>query len=370
MYKTIEVKSKRELRKFIEFPDRLYKDCPEYVPALHSNERKNLTKLSTLSYCERKMWLLEDDGCIVGRICAMINPRYNERYGTKRARFGWFDVVEDPKVAEALLGTAEAWARGRGMTEIHGPLFYNTLGKQGLLVEGFDNIPPFNCLYNYPYYKDFVEALGYVKECDWVQYELDSSQPLPSKTERLSDLVMERYGLKFGSIDEVKKDPVKVRNFFEVYNRSFAATVQNFIPFTPSEIDEEAAATMPYLSDRTSTIILDRDDNLAAFGIAFPSISRALQKARGRLFPFGWIHLLRALKDYSVMDLMINGATPEWQGKGVSAVYYRDMARKTKEVGNKTVVTNPQIETNNAVKLWDSYDKKLFMRRRCYLKQL
>ena len=256
------------------------------------------------------------------------------------------------------------------MTEIHGPLFYNTLGKQGLLVEGFDNIPPFNCLYNFPYYRDFIEAHGYVKELDWVQYEMNSSQPLPPKTLRLADIVTQRYELQFGSIDEIKKDPARVRQFFDVYNRSFAQTVQNFIPFTTEEIDEEAAATMPYLSDRTSTIVLDKDGELAAFGITFPSISRALQKARGHMFPFGWIHLLRALKDRSVLDLMVNGATPEWQGKGLSAVYFRDIYKKAAEIGNRTVVTNPQIESNTAVNIWESYERKLYMRRRCYIRSL
>lgn len=370
MYKIVEVVSRRDIRRFIAFPDRLYRHCPQYVPALHSNEMKNLTRLSTLSYCERKMWLLEDDGKVIGRICGMINPRYNERYGTRRARFGWFDVIDDRKAADLLLDTAETWAREKGMTEIHGPLFYNTLGKQGLLVEGFDNIPPFNCLYNFPYYRDFVEAHGYVKELDWVQYEMNSSQPLPPKTLRLADIVTQRYELKFGSIDEMKKDPARVRQFFDVYNRSFAQTVRNFIPFTPEEIEEEAAATMPYLSDRTSTIVLDKDGGLAAFGITFPSISRALQKARGHIFPFGWIHLLRALKDRSVLDLMVNGATPEWQGKGLSAVYFRDIYKKAAEIGNRTVVTNPQIESNTAVNIWDSYERKLYMRRRCYVRSL
>lgn len=370
MYKVKEVSSRRDVKEFIRFPDRLYRNCPQYVPALHSVERKNLTRLSTLSYCERKMWLLEQDGNTVGRICGMINPRYNERYGTRRARFGWFDVINDRQAADMLLNTAESWAGEHGMTDIHGPLFYNTLGKQGMLVEGFQNIPPFNCLYNYPYYQDLVEAHGYRKECDWIQYELDTPRVLPEKTERLADLVAARYGLKLGSIDMLKKDPELVRHFFDLYNRSFSEKVHNFIPFTPQEMDEEAASTMPFLSDRTSSVVLDKDGGIAGFGIAFPSISKALQKAHGHLFPFGWVHLLHALKDCSTMDLMLNGAAPEWQGKGVSAIYYRDIARKAAEIGNTTVITNPQIETNSAINLWNSYEKRPFMRRRCYIREL
>ncbi|MCR5004065.1 MAG: hypothetical protein K5984_06820, partial [Bacteroidales bacterium] len=175
-YKVVEVTTRGDLDKFIQFPDDLYKDCPQYVPALHIDQRNSLTKVSSLKYCKRKMWLVFDGKKVVGRICGMINPRYNERYNTKRARFGWFDMIEDFEVAKLLIETAEAWAKSEGMNEIHGPLYYNTLGKQGMLIEGFENIPPFNCIYNFPYYKDFVERLGFEKECDWIQYKMDSRE--------------------------------------------------------------------------------------------------------------------------------------------------------------------------------------------------
>ena len=159
-YTIREISSKRDIRKFIKFPDRLYRDCPQYVPALHGDQMKSLTSCATLAYCKRKLWMVYDEkGEIVGRISGMINPRYNEFYSKKRARFGWFDTIDDIEVAKLLLSTAEAWAREEGMTEIHGPLYYNTMGKQGMLVEGFENIPVFNCLYNFSYYKDFVEQL-------------------------------------------------------------------------------------------------------------------------------------------------------------------------------------------------------------------
>lgn len=369
-YSIREVATRRELRMFINFPDRLYRDCPQYVPALHADQRKSLTRVSTLSYCSRKMWLVMDGREVVGRICAMINPRYNELYSRKCVRFGWFDTINDLEVARLLISTAEKWAKEQGMTRIHGPLYYNTLGKQGMLVEGFENVPPFNCLYNYPYYNELVTALGFEKECDWVQYRLSVDKGLPEKTKRLAALVKERYNLHEGSLDALKKDPAKVRQFFKVYNESFASAVYNFIPFTDEEMEEEAAASMPFVSDRTSSILLDGNDELVAFGIAFPSISRALQKARGHLFPFGWIHLLRALGDCETMDLMLNGAAPAWQNKGVSALYYVSMAAKAAAAGNRWAITNPQIETNSAVNIWNSYDKEPFMRRRCYIKNI
>ncbi|MBO8480161.1 MAG: hypothetical protein IAB76_03500 [Bacteroidetes bacterium] len=370
-YRIVEVLDRRGLRKFIKFPDELYRNCPQYVPALHSDQKKSLTSVSSLSYCSHKLWLaLDASGKVVGRICGMINPRYNERFSKKRARFGWFDCIEDFEVARLLIGTAEKWAKAQGMTEIHGPLYYNTLGKQGMLVEGYENIPPFNCIYNYPYYNDFVTRLGFEKECDWVQYKMVADHGVPEKTRRVAKIVRERYNLHFGSIDKLKKDPEQVRKFFKMYNDSFAEAVYNFIPFTKEEIDEEAKSVMPFISDKASCLLMDENDELVAFGISFPSISKALQKAKGHLFPFGWIHLLRALNNYETTDLMLNGAVPQWQHKGVSAIYYLEMGEKSKKIGGKWAITNPQIESNSAVNIWSSYDHELYMRRRCYIKTI
>lgn len=369
-YRVQEVSTKRDLRRFVRFPDRLYRDCPQYVPALHGDQIRSLTSVSTLSYCTRKLWLAWDGARVVGRICAMINPRYNARYGTRRARFGWFDTIDDFAVAQALLETAETWAREQGMDEIHGPLYYNTFGKQGMLVEGFDHIPPFNCLYNFPYYNDFVGRLGYEKECDWVQYGVHVQSPLPEKTHRVAALVKERYNLRFEGLSRLKKDPDWVRSFFRIYNESFASTVQNFIPLTEEEMEEEARTMLPFVSDRSGALLVDENGEIAAFGIATPSISRALQKARGRIFPFGWFHLWRAMHDYKTVDLMVNGAAPQWRHKGISAVLYAGLAERIRREGTETAITNPQIETNSAVNIWNAYEREPYMRRRCYIKKI
>ena len=370
MFKVYEVKTRSELMSFIKFPDRLYKSCQQYVPALHSDQVFSLTKTATLSYCKRKMWLVKDGSKVVGRICAMINPRYNELYSKKRVRFGWFDCINDIEVARLLISTAENWAREQGMTEIHGPLYYNTLGKQGMLVEGYENTPPFNCLYNFPYYNDLVKELGFEKECDWLQYKIVANHGVPEKARRVAKLVEERYNLHFGSINDLKKDPEMMRKFFHVYNESFARTVYNFIPFTEAEIEEEIASSMRFVSDKASSILFDENNEIVAFGISFPSISEALKKAKGNLFPFGWYYLKKALKNYEVTDLMINGAVPEWQNKGVSAVYYKEMADKAVKLGNRWAISNPQIESNSAVNIWNSYEHEPFMRRRCYIKKI
>ncbi len=369
-YKVVEVVSRRDLMKFIKFPDRLYRDCPQYVPALHSDQVKSLTRVSTLKYCTRKMWMVLDGNTVVGRICGMVNPRYNERYGKKRARFGWFDTINDIEVARLLLGTAEVWAKEQGMTEIHGPLYYNTLGKQGMLVEGFENTPPFNCIYNFPYYNDLVTALGYEKECDWVQYKMQADQGVSDKMRSIAGRLKERYRLVQGDIDRLKKDKALVRKFFEMYNASFGEVVYNFVPFTDEEIDEEAASVIGLLDRNLCCFLLDSDNEIAAFGISFPSISEALKKAKGSMFPFGWIHFLKALRNYETIDLMIEGASPKWQNTGVSSVFHCIMADQYQACGAKWAIANPQIETNNAVNVWDRYEHELFMRRRCYVKNI
>ena len=365
-----EVTTRKDLKAFIKFPDELYKDNKQYVPALHSDQMASLTKDPALDYCTHKLWFVRDGRKVVGRICAMINPRYNERYDKKRCRFGWFDTIEDIEVARLLLETAENWARENGMNEVHGPLYYNTLGKQGMLVEGFENIPPFNCLYNFPYYNDFVTALGYEKECDWLQYKMVANHGVPEKMQRIAGMLKERYNLHDGCLAKLKKDKDMVRYFFKVYNDSFADSVYNFIPFTEKEIDHEAKVSMPFINDKVSSIVLDENNELAAFGIAFPSMSKALQKAKGRLFPFGWFHLLKAMFNYETVDLMINGAAPKWQNTGVSSIFHCSMADKYKKSSTVWAISNPQIETNSAVNVWGKYEHELYMRRRCYVKKI
>lgn len=369
-YKLIEVKGRRLLKRFVIFPDELYADCPQYVPALHSDQIRTLTKSASLEYCRHKLWLVMKGNEVAGRICAIINPRYNERYGTRRVRFGWFDCINDLKVASMLIDAASLWAKDQGMTEIHGPLHYNTFGKQGMLVEGYEKLSPFNCLYNYPYYNDLLQQLGFEKECDWVQYKMPAGQGVPPKAHRVAALVSERYGLKEADLDSLKKDKEMVRKFFRLYNESFADNVYNYIPLTEAEMEQEAESIMPFISGKSSCILLDNEGEIAAFGISTPSLSMAFRKARGRLLPFGWWHILKASRDYELTDLMANGASPKWQNKGVSALYYEIMAAKAAAIGNKWAVTNPQIESNSAVNIWNSYEREPYMRRRCYIRKI
>lgn len=369
-YKIVEVKTKRDLKKFVKFPDILYKDCPQYVPALHSDQIHSLTKVSTALYCPHKMWMVMDGEKVVGRICGMINPRYNAVYNMKRARFGWFDTINDIEVARLLISTAEKWAKSQGMDEIHGPLYYNTLGKQGMLVEGYENVPPFNCYYNFAYYNDLVTQLGFVKECDWVQYKMNAQQEFPAKLEAVAGRLMERYKFVSGDVDALKHDKVLVNKFFRLYSDAFMGNVKNFIPFTEEEIEEERKQVIGFLDKRLCCFLMDEDGEVVAFGVAFPSLSKGLQRAKGKLFPFGWFHMLRAMKNIEWVDLMLNGAAPKWQNTGVSSVFHTIMAKAFRDSGVKVAISNPQIEDNQAAFVWAKYDNEMYMRRRCYLKSI
>ena len=370
-YNVREVISRRDLMRFIRFPESLYKGCAQYVPPLHKGQEHELMHAAPLRYCERKMWLAENEaGDVVGRICAVINPRYNEKYGTRRVRFGWFDLIDDIEAAKALFDAAESWARSKGMDEIHGPLYYNTLGRQGMLVEGFDKLAPFSCLYNHSYYVDLMEKLGFEKECDWIQYMMPADQGVDERLKAISERIMEKNRLHVADFDALKKDRNMVRKFFKTYNECYDGTVYNFIPFTEEEIEEEIDQIMGQLDSRLCCVVMDEDDEVAAFGIAIPCLSKAMQKAKGSLFPFGWYHVLKAKNDFTHLDLMLEGAAPKWQNTGISAVFHGMMARQFKECGARWALANPQIETNTAVNVWGRYEHELWLRRRCWIRKI
>ena len=370
-YRIKEVLDRKDLMRFIKFADELYQGCEQYVPALHKGQEKTLLHSAALAHCERKMWIVEDGDRVVGRICAIINSHYNLRYSSRRVRFGWFDLINDIEVARLLIGTAEKWAKERGMDEIHGPLQYNTFGRQGMLVEGYDKVAPFSCLYNYPYYCDLMEQLGFEKECDWVQYRMAADQGSPEKLKNIAGRLMDRYKLRVADFDAMKKDKENFRKFFRAYNESFDGMVYNFIPFTDAEMEEEIGEIAGQLDKRLCCVLLDEDDEVAAFGIATPWISEAMKKAKGRLFPFGWYHVLKARNNFETIDLMLSGAAPKWQKTGISAVFHCIMAQQFKDCGAKWAVANPQIETNLAVNVWDKYDEKeLWLRRRCWIRKI
>ena len=368
-----EVKTPEEFKIFYRFQNRLYRKCKVYVPTLDKDQEHSILNNPALKYCKRKLWIAwSDEGKAVGRIQGIINPRYNDFYSLKRVRFGWFDFEADIEIARALLDAVKAWGKEQGMNEMHGPLAYNTLGRQGMLVEGFENIPPINCLYNFPYYPEYMEKLGYAKECDWVQYELNASQGAPAKLRRLAKILVKRYSLKVLNINKVKRDEKQkaelIKKFFAIYNECFKS-VHNFIPLTEEEEKETGEEYFALLRNNLSCIIMDKHNEIAAFGICTPSFSRAFIRAKGKLFPFGWFFILMALIRFNTIDLMMVGSSPAWKSKGLSSIFHAKLATYFRRAHIKKGITNPQIDDNiAAIKVWESYHYKPYMRRRCWIK--
>jgi len=364
-----EVTNKRELRHFVDFPVKLYKENKYYVPALRIDEIKSLSSSPSLAYCSMKLWLAYKDGRIVGRIAGIVNPRANELYQQTRVRFGWFDFVEDIEVARVLLDQVAEWGKSFGMSQIHGPLGFNTWSRQGMLISGFEEIPPVNCLYNYSYYPRMMEQLGFVKENDWLQYEMNASQNIPEKVKRINKLILEKYNLRIFDFKNKKLMEHLTEKFFATYNESFKS-VHNFIPLTDNEIKHGASSYIRMIRKELTCFVLDKDDNIIAFAICFPSLSKGFQKAKGRLFPFGWFHILKAFFWYDSIDLMLNGAHPDWQKKGLSSIYHVHLNETFIKRKIKIGISNPQVDTNVAVNVWGEYENREFMRRRCYIKDM
>jgi len=369
-FKIKEISTSANIKKFIKFPHRLYRSNKQYVPVLDADEYKMLTASPSLEYCKIKMWLAFSDGDeIVGRIAGIYNPRSNEVHNEKRIRFGWFDFIEDKEVASALLQQVIEWGRELDMKEMHGPLSYNTWGRQGMLIEGFENIPPVNCLYNYSYYPRIMEELGIGKQVDWVQVKLKANVGVPEKLRRINQMLLKKYKLRIIDIKEMKGNDKLLESFFESYNESFKK-IDNFIPLTKSEADQIVKEYFPKLRDELTCIIVDHNDNIAAFGVCFPSLSKSFQKAKGKLLPFGMFHIMKEFKSYDTIDLMILGAAPKWQHKGISSIYHTHIATNLERGRIRYAISNPQAENNSAYKVWGRYGYEPYMRRRCYIKNI
>jgi len=369
-FKITEVATSHQIRQFIKFPHKLYKGNKQYVPVLDSDELSILTKSPSLEYCSLKMWMaVLDDGSIAGRIAGIINPRSNEYHLEKRIRFGWFDFINDKDIAEALLEKVASWGRENGLNEMHGPLGFNTLNRQGMLIEGFENVPPVNCLYNYPYYPAIMDQLGFGKQMDWVQIKLRADVGVPDKIRRINQMLLEKHKLRILDVKELKATDKYVKSFHKSYNEGFK-DIDNFVPLSDLEVEMVAKEYFPKLTNRLTCIIVDSEDNIAAFGICIPNLSNSFQKAKGKLFPFGFLHILREFKKYNTIDLLLLGASDEWQNKGISSIYHTHIATNLERADVKYALTNPQAENNSAYKVWERYGYEPYMKRRCYLKNI
>lgn len=374
----IEVKkiipTKKNLRKFTQFQIDLYRGNDYYVPPLVSDDVKTLDpkKNPAFDFCEAQYFMAYEDGRPVGRVAAIINNAVNERSGEKSVRFGFLDFEDNPEVSAALMKAVEQWGTERGMTRVIGPLGFTDLDHEGMLIEGFDELSTMATIYNYPYYPEHIERLGYAKDSDWKEFVMDVPDGIPEKMNRVADIVKKRTGLKVKKYTSRKKIKEEYgRALFELVNEAYDQLYE-YSPLTDRQIEYYINQYLDLLDLDLVTIIVDEEEKLVGVGISMPSMSRALQKAKGKLFPFGWIPLLKGLKGKNDrVDLLLVAVKPEYQSKGVNALLFQDLIPYYIKRGFKWAESNPEMETNAKVQSqWDYFTHRQHRRRRSYVKNI
>lgn len=365
-----KVENKKDLKAFIRFPERLYKGNAYWVPPLEFDEMNVLRKETNpaFDHCEAEYWLAYKDGELVGRVAGIINKVANEKWGNK-VRFGWLDFIEDINVLRALIDQVIEWGLSKGMKTIQGPLGFNDMDKEGLLVDGFDKMPTIANIYNYPYYPTMLEQLGFNKDEDWVQYRIKVSE-IPEKVKIVSEGIAQRYNVRAVFFDK-KKDLKKYgKAMFHVLNEAFK-DLYGYATLSDKEIDSLIKTYFSFVNPKYVCFVLDEHDDVVAFGVSMPTLSKAFQKAKGKVLPLGFVHILKALHENDTIDLYLNGVHPDWQKRGIHALYYTKMTQAYIDNGFKYAITNPQLESNtNAVRIWRNYEQEPYIRRRCYSKEI
>jgi len=365
-----EITTVKELKSFIQFPFELYRGNPYWVPALQFDELNTLRrdKNPAFEHCEARYWLAYRGGRIVGRVAAILNRKHIEKWEQRYMRFGWIDFIDDPRVSEALMLRVETWAKDTGMTAVHGPLGFTDLDREGMLVEGFDELSTLATIYNHPYYPHHMEKLGYAKDTDWVEYEF-SVPPEPNETiARIADISMRRCKLKILELRHKKELLPYAKELFKLLDDEYKH-LYGTVPLTEKQIENYVNQYFGFVTPDFVPMIMDQNNRMVAFGIIMPSLSLALQKAKGQLFPFGFFHLLRALKKNDRADLYLVAVRSEYQGKGVNAILMNKMHGVFNRLGIKKIESNPELETNQNVQgQWKHYEKRQHKRRRVFIK--
>jgi GNAT superfamily N-acetyltransferase len=376
MIKIKRVETKRELKQFIQFYYDLYRDNDSAVPFLYADEMATLRRDKNPSFecCEAEYFLAYQDGKVVGRVAAIINRRANERWNRNAVRFGWFDFIDDIKVSAALLKAVEDWGRAKGMTEIAGPLGFIDTDREGMLVEGFDQLSTMYVNYNYPYYPQHMERMaGFKKDNDYVECKVKVPEVVPEKFSKVTEMVRRRYGLRVHKFTRKELiDEGYGRKVFDLLNATYK-DLYGFSQLSDKQIDKLVNDYIKIADLNLVTAIMD-GDQMVGFGITFPSFSRALQKTRdGRLFPMGWWQVLKILKWHKtpIVDLLLIGVLPEYRGKGANGLIFDDLIRQFQAYGFEWAETGPMMETNDGVlSQWQYLEATIHRRHRCFRKLL
>ncbi|WP_337385534.1 N-acetyltransferase [Prevotella sp.] len=376
-----KVESRSDLRTFIEFHYDLYEGNEYDAPNLYTDEVNTLRKdkNAAFDFCEAEYFIAYKDGKVVGRVAAIINNRANEKWQRKAVRFGWIDFVDDIEVSKALFKAVEDYGRSMGMTEMIGPLGFTDMDPEGMLTAGFDQLGTQATIYNYPYYPEHMERLGgWEKDNDYVEYKLYVPDQIPEKYAKVAQMIQKRYNLH---IKKLKKDEIFGENgygqkIFEVINATFGH-LYGYSTLSQRQIDQYVKMYLPMIDLSLVSLVEDwntPDHKLIGVGITLPSLTRALQKCRkGRLFPFGWIHILRALKRHktNIVDLLLVGILPEYRPKGANALLFYDLIPRYQKYGFEWGETHVEMETNEKVQgQWQYLERECHKHRRCYKKNI
>lgn len=368
-----EVTSRADLRRFVDFPNRMYKDNPYYVPQLVKSDMDALSpkKNHAFEVCDVCMWLAYNEkGIVVGRIAGIVNRLFNEKNGTRRARFSYVDFIDDDSVVDALLDTVESWARSKGMTELVGPEGMLEFDVAGVLVEGFDRLPTAYGKYNFPYYETQFIRRGYVKEMDWIESVITIPEDLPEVYYHAAGTIPQRLGIRMVDFTSKKQLMSYCHDLFDLMNRSYSR-LHGFTELTEGQKQDLVRQFVPNVNLNLVKVILDGNGKMIGFCIWMPSLSRALQKCGGRLFPFGFIHILKALKHNDRLDTLLVGIDEEYRNKGLTALMFTRMWPTLKKIGVRYVETTRELETNHSVQnLMNRFEYETVKRARCYIRQL
>ncbi len=371
-YQLKEIHSAKQLKDFISFQYNLYKGNKYFIPPLRSDEKKTLDKNlnPAFDFCEAKYWLVYKNDKIAGRIAGIINHKYIEKWKVKKARFGWIDFIDDENVSALLLNAAENWAKEKGMQEIHGPLGFTDMDGEGMLIEGFEEESTLGSIYNYPYYPVHLEKMNYIKDVDWIEYRAKIPDVIPEKIERIAKISAERNKLTLLQLKTAKEVSKYAYDVFYLINETYK-DLYGFVELTDKQIDGYVKQYFSFVRPEYVPLIVDEHGKLAGFGITMPSLNKALKKINGRLFPFGFLLLLKEMKKSKSLDLYLTAVRTDMQNKGVNAMLIDHIHKICIKNGIKTVETNRELETNIKVQSqWKLFETRQHKRRRCYKKTL
>lgn len=367
-----EVSDEKGRKAFIHFPFDLFKDNPYWIPPLNFDELNTLDKKKNpaFEYCEARFWLAYQNEKIVGRVAAIINQKHIKKWEQPYIRFGWLDFIDDTDVSSALIGVVENWAKERGLSAVHGPLGFCDMDREGMLVEGFNEMSTMITNYNFPYYPQHLEKFGYVKDTDWVEYEISMPEVVDERIHKAAEIVQKRGNLHLLKVKNKKQLLAYAKELFQVYDEAYRQ-LYGFVPLTEKQVEVYIDQYFGFISPEFVPIVLDQNNKMVGFGITMPSLARALQKARGELFPFGFLHILKAMQKNDRADLYLIGVKDEYQGAGVNAVIMDSVIQVFKQKGIVHVESNPELEDNLMVRTqWKYFETRQHKRRRVFIKTL